>query len=367
MRNLTKTKLLPLLVAGTMLSVLAACGGGGGGDPEPGASESAAGPVPEPTAPVTITFSSWVGNDKGMKTLYKKFQAEHPNITIEFQDVPAEESEKKLTTQIAGGNPPDAAYVDASNMADFAPRKALVDLDELHQPQRRREARRLRRGLQDLVTVRGQDVRAAVRRRVDRPVLPHRPVRGGRHRRARRRPGRSSRPTPQKLTDPAKKQYGFAGLRARGGVLLVPLAVPGRRRPAERRTRRRSCSTATRASRRPSSTSAWPSTRRRTTSTPTPTTAGWRSPRARSAMYMAGAWFAGTLSDEFPKIDGKWATAPLPDGTAGCKTTIAGDALVHVRQGREAGRRLEVDRVPVPAGEHGRVDLRVRRARCCRR
>src|SRR3712207_1146752 len=45
-------------------------------------------------------------------------------------------------------------------------------------------------------------------------------------------------------------------------------------------------------------------------------------------MYMAGAWFAGVLSDEFPKIEGKWATAPLPDGPAGCKTTIAGDALV---------------------------------------
>jgi ABC-type glycerol-3-phosphate transport system substrate-binding protein len=46
------------------------------------------------------------------------------------------------------------------------------------------------------------------------------------------------------------------------------------------------------------------------------------------AMYMAGAWFAGVLSDEFPKIEGKWSTAPLPEGEAGCKTTIAGDALI---------------------------------------
>ena len=30
-------------------------------------------------------------------------------------------------------------------------------------------------------------------------------------------------------------------------------------------------------------------------------------------MYMAGAWFAGTLTEEFPEIDGKWATAPLPE------------------------------------------------------
>jgi multiple sugar transport system substrate-binding protein len=45
-------------------------------------------------------------------------------------------------------------------------------------------------------------------------------------------------------------------------------------------------------------------------------------------MYVAGAWLAGVLREEFPKIDGKWATAPLPEGSAGCATTIAGDNLV---------------------------------------
>ena len=80
MRSLTRAKIVPLLAAGALVA-LAACGGGGGGTPQ--ASQSAAqGPVPEPTEPVTITFSSWVGNEKGMKALYKKFQAEHPNIKI---------------------------------------------------------------------------------------------------------------------------------------------------------------------------------------------------------------------------------------------------------------------------------------------
>jgi multiple sugar transport system substrate-binding protein len=46
------------------------------------------------------------------------------------------------------------------------------------------------------------------------------------------------------------------------------------------------------------------------------------------AMYMAGSWLAGTLHSEDPKIDSKWGTAPLPSGPAGCKTTIAGDSLV---------------------------------------
>jgi multiple sugar transport system substrate-binding protein len=49
-------------------------------------------------------------------------------------------------------------------------------------------------------------------------------------------------------------------------------------------------------------------------------------------MYMAGAWFAGVLSDEFPDIEGKWASAPLPEGEAGCKTTIAGDSLIMMSQ-----------------------------------
>jgi ABC-type glycerol-3-phosphate transport system substrate-binding protein len=49
-------------------------------------------------------------------------------------------------------------------------------------------------------------------------------------------------------------------------------------------------------------------------------------------MYMAGAWFAGTLTEEFPDIEGKWATAPLPEGPAGCKTTIAGDSVVMMEQ-----------------------------------
>ena len=43
-------------------------------------------------------------------------------------------------------------------------------------------------------------------------------------------------------------------------------------------------------------------------------------------MYVAGAWFAGVLDDEFPDIKGRWATAPLPQRKR-CATTIAGDAL----------------------------------------
>ncbi len=51
------------------------------------------------------------------------------------------------------------------------------------------------------------------------------------------------------------------------------------------------------------------------------------------AMYVAGAWFAGTLRSEFPDIDGKWASAPLPKDQE-CATTIAGDSLVIFEQSK---------------------------------
>jgi hypothetical protein len=51
------------------------------------------------------------------------------------------------------------------------------------------------------------------------------------------------------------------------------------------------------------------------------------------AMYVAGSWFGGTLKSEFPDIDGKWATAPLPQDKQ-CATTIAGDALAVFEQSK---------------------------------
>jgi len=84
--------------------------------------------VPEPTEPVTITFASWVNESPMMAMLRDQFQGLHPNIAVEFQGVPAEEMTDRLTTQIAGGNPPDTAFVDQSAVVDFASRNALLDL-----------------------------------------------------------------------------------------------------------------------------------------------------------------------------------------------------------------------------------------------
>lgn len=331
MRNLSMTRTLTLLAAGTVLTFVAACGGGGAGTTS--SESTATGPVSEPTAPVKITFSSWVGNDKGMKTLYSKFKTRHPNITVEFQDVPAEESEKKLTTQIAGGNPPDAAYVDASVIANFAPRKALVNLESY--------------------TARSEIVKSAdyveafkAQTLVDGAMygLPFDGESTGLFYRTDlfKAAGIAGPPktwdeftaAAQKLTDPAKKQYGFQvfapeaeyyfypWLWQNGGELLsqdeskVLLNDDRAKQAADYYVG--------------------------LTKYSSPDYLNSNSYDGRIAfaqgqvgMYMAGAWFAGTLTDEFPKIEGKWAAAPLPSGTAGCKTTIAGDALVMFANGKK--------------------------------
>ena len=58
--------------------------------------------IPEPAEPVTITFASWVNETPMMALLRDRFQEVHPNITVEFQGVPAEEMDARLTTQVAG-------------------------------------------------------------------------------------------------------------------------------------------------------------------------------------------------------------------------------------------------------------------------
>ena len=116
-----------LLVAAASLAACGSDDSSGEEDTQKGQGE---GEVPEPTEPVTVKFFSWVGNEETMKKFAADFHKVHPNITIQFENVPAEQAAQKLTTQIAGNNAPDVAYVNASDTADYASRNALVDLTD---------------------------------------------------------------------------------------------------------------------------------------------------------------------------------------------------------------------------------------------
>jgi multiple sugar transport system substrate-binding protein len=327
MKNLSTSKKFAIVAVGAVLSLAAACSSGGSKTE----GSDAAGPVPEPKSPVTITFSSWVGNEKGMKRLYAKFHQQHPNITVEFQNVPAEEEEQKLTTQIAGGNPPDAAYVDAGSVSTFASRKALVNLDGYIRRSKTAKADDFVPAFKSFTQVNGSMY-----------GLPFDGESTGLFYRTDRfaEAGISEPPKTwdefqadaQKLTDTAQKKYGFAifapesdyywypWLWQNGGTLLSKDEKTIEFNSAKAKE------------------SAEFYVGLRKYSPPDYYNSNSYDGRVAFAngqvgMYMAGAWFAGVMDDEFPKIKGKWKAAPLPDGTAGCKTTIAGDALVMFAQG----------------------------------
>lgn len=329
MPNLIPRRTLPALAAGLLLTALAACGGGGsdapGGETAPSAGPSATQAV-EPTEPVTITFASWVGDQDGMKRLYAKFRKEHPNITVKFQNVPAEELETKLTAQIAGGNPPDAAYMDAGGVATFASRKALVNLDGYIAGSKIVHADDYVPAFKEFTTSNGSMY-----------GLPFDGESTGLFYRKDmfEAAGITAPPTTwdefkadaEKLTDPAKKQYGFAVFAPEAEYYWYPWLFQngGSLLSDDEKTVEFNNDKGKEAGRFYVDLVKYAP----------PDYLNSNSYDARVAfangqvgMYMAGAWFAGTLSDEFPKIEGKWAAAPLPNGTAGCKTTIAGDALV---------------------------------------
>jgi multiple sugar transport system substrate-binding protein len=320
------------VAVGVVLAAIVAAGCGGSSSNGSSNAGKGAGAVPEPKSPVEITFASWVGKEPGMKDLYKKFQAEHPNIKVKFVNIPAEGASQKLTTQIAGGNPPDAAYLDAGTTADFASRGALVNLDNYIERTPEQKPDDYVKAFKGSAEYEGSMY-----------ALPFDGESTGLFYRTDmfKAAGISEPPKTwdefeadaAKLTNPAKKQYGFAlfapspesayywypWLWQAGGTLLsddektVEFNSEAGKKAADFYVGLNKYS---------------PKDYLNSNSY------DGRVAFANGSvgMYVAGAWLAGVLKDEFPKIEGKWATAPLPEGEAGCKTTIAGDNLVMFSQ-----------------------------------
>ena len=118
-----------LLTVAALAVVSSAClGGGNSGSNAPGQSITPRTAV-EPTSPVTITFSSWVGDSPQMQGFVQDFEKLHPNISVEFQAVSSANATTKLINQVAGGTAPDVAFVDSSAVTEFGSRNALVNLD----------------------------------------------------------------------------------------------------------------------------------------------------------------------------------------------------------------------------------------------
>ncbi|MBI5667434.1 MAG: sugar ABC transporter substrate-binding protein [Chloroflexi bacterium] len=293
--------------------------------PEPIDASQLSPDIPAPTEPVTISFASWVGGSPAWQMMAEQFHQIYPTITIEFQDVPFEEIRTKLLTQVAANNPPDTAYLDTSTVGEFASRNALVNLDPYLE-------KSLMVDLSDYIPAFLQ----AAQIEGSTYGLPIDAETTGLFYRTDlfEEAGIEGPPTTweefraaaEKLTIPEKKQYGFIlfapeaayywypWLWQAGGDTLGPDGTDviwdseEGKRAAEFYVGLRDFTPP----------DFWNSN-------------SWDGRVAFAegtvGMYVAGAWFAGVLQNEFPDIQGKWAMAPLPKDQR-CATTIAGDALV---------------------------------------
>jgi multiple sugar transport system substrate-binding protein len=320
------------VAAGVVIVAVVAAGCGGSSSNESSANAGkGSGGVPDPKTPTEITFASWVGKEPGMKALYKKFQAEHPNITVKFVNIPSEGASQKLTTQIAGGNPPDAAYLDAGTTADFASRGALVNLDNYvkRTPEQKPD---------DYV----ESFLGSAKYQDSLYALPFDGESTGLFYRTDlfKAAGITQPPKTwdefqadaQKLTDPSKKQYGYVVFASESAYYWYPWLwqAGGNLLSDDEKTPEFNSAEGKKAADFYVGLTKY-SPKDYLNSNSYDGRVAFAN--GSVGMYMAGAWLAGVLKDEFPKIDGKWATAPLPEGDAGCKTTIAGDNLVMFSAG----------------------------------
>lgn len=284
----------------------------------------------EPTEPVTVTFASWVGESLLMKQYAELFHEEHPNITIEFANVPAERAREKLITQVAGGTAPDAVFLDSITVVDFASREALVNLDGYIAGS-------------DIIEVDDyvEGFKKAAEFQDSMFALPFDGETTGLFYRTDmfEAAGLDGPPTTwdelesdaAALTNEADKTYGwimfapeayyywYPFLWQNGGDLLtedgqeVLYNSPEAKEAAEFYVGLTQYSPPDYLN-----SNSWDGRVAFAT--------------GQVAMYMAGSWFGGEMRASFPDIDDKWDVAPLPEGSEGCATTLASDNLAVMSQ-----------------------------------
>lgn len=84
------------------------------------------------TGAVTLSFVGWGGPEEQevFRQLVNTFNQNNPDIVIEYTPMP-DEYVVKLNTMIAGGTPPDIAYIPDGNFPAFVTRNTLVNLQPL--------------------------------------------------------------------------------------------------------------------------------------------------------------------------------------------------------------------------------------------
>ena len=308
-------------LVGSLLTVAAAaCSTGGGSAPASGATH-----VTVPKKPVTISFVSWVGSQPSMKKLAAQFHQKYPTITVNFINTSANSEQQKITTMVAGGTPPDAAYVDAGTVGSFASTGALASLNPYLAQSKVVKASEYIPAFRGMATYHGQmyglpfdGESTAIFYRKDLFAA------AGLH--CCPKTWAQFEADAKALTDPAKKQYGFALFGQEAAYYWYPwlwsagghLVSPDGKQILFDSPAGRAAANFYLGLRRYSPPDYWNSNSY---------DGRVAFPNGQAAMYEAGSWFGGTMEQEFPKINGKWGVFPIPVNKT-CATDIAGDSLV---------------------------------------
>lgn len=80
---------------------------------------------------VNLRMTIWSANEAHLKLfndIAEGFKKDNPNVNVRFEPLPFENYTTALTTQIAGGNPPDMAWIFETAAYDFVNSGALVPL-----------------------------------------------------------------------------------------------------------------------------------------------------------------------------------------------------------------------------------------------
>ncbi|MEC0239512.1 extracellular solute-binding protein [Paenibacillus dokdonensis] len=135
------SKLLSLVMTGTLALSLTACGGGSKTD-EGSTSSNASGTSSNTTETVkeknvTITFQNIYPDptdpkNKLMNKLVKQYETDHPNIKIELDSLNTDQQKLKLKTQAASKEVPDITVVNpAAQMQPFVDANLLAPLNDM--------------------------------------------------------------------------------------------------------------------------------------------------------------------------------------------------------------------------------------------
>lgn len=83
---------------------------------------------------VNLRMTLWSANEAHLalfNEIAQGFAATHPNVTVTFEPIPFDNYTTTLTTQIAGGNAPDLAWIFETSAADFVNSGALAPLSDV--------------------------------------------------------------------------------------------------------------------------------------------------------------------------------------------------------------------------------------------